>query len=144
MKRRSQNVTDVHGHALLAGCGAVYARRDRASGRSVLAHQTLCSLSCTGVHTHTPERSRFPSGCLCAVRALKAQPRRPSLPSRAAHSWLLTSVSLPTPPRPVPTRVAQRLSLPLAAHARSPELLRVPCLPPSLPLPHSCSVSLKK
>lgn len=88
----------------------------RAVGRSVLAHQTLCSLSCTGVHTHTPERSRFPSGCLCAVRASKAQPCGPSLPSRAARSWLLTSVSPPTPPRPVPTRVAQRLSLPLAAH----------------------------
>ena len=90
----------------------------RALGRSVLAHQTLCSLSCPGVHTHTPERSRFPSGCLCAVRAPKAQPCRPSLPSRAAHSWLPASVSLPTPPRPVPTRVAQRLSLPLAAHGQ--------------------------
>lgn len=29
MMRRSQNVTDVRGHALLAGRRAVYARRDR-------------------------------------------------------------------------------------------------------------------
>lgn len=93
MMRRSQNVTDVHGHALLAGRGAVYARRDR----------SLELVSLIGHFFMRPEEMTCKSGVLgretvrlCGdfVREVLPFILWPSAPSLSASQMLYFSTRL--------------------------------------------------